>query len=164
LEQPFDGELDGSTGSSSEITRRKFLKRTGGATAASVIVTHFNIRHAIANVPEVDVFPSMPAGHIVIKICISIRPNSDVEVPQQEPLEGWDEWFDSLLRKDSPLDSIEADLIRIQTAYDDGGWKDAPPGTFEASKAGGQPPTVMIGNHEFYTANAKVCHIRKVRK
>jgi hypothetical protein len=47
LNQPFDGGTEGGGGAMSSMTRRKFLKRSGGATVATIIALNMGIERAL---------------------------------------------------------------------------------------------------------------------
>jgi len=60
LNQPLDGESGAGGGALSEITRRKFLKRTGGATVATLVA--FNITSAVAAATTTSPYFSGPCS------------------------------------------------------------------------------------------------------
>jgi hypothetical protein len=52
LDQPFDGENEGGGGAMSSMTRRKFLKRSGGATVAAFVAWNITANSAKAQEEE----------------------------------------------------------------------------------------------------------------
>jgi hypothetical protein len=68
------------------------------------------------------------------------------------------------LLEEGTLFEAKADLLGVERERDDGTWKPAPEGTFDVSKPGGAPTTVMIGGTLYYKDNTTVCHVRMVKK
>lgn len=162
LDHPFDGETERGGGPLSEMSRRKFLKRTGMVSVAALVLSQELSRRAYGNLPQPE-FGSSGFMELIIRVCLKIRPGQDVEIPEEEPEEGWTQWFDQLL-EEGALFERKADLLGVERAIDDGTWKAAPEGTFDVSKPGGDPPSIMIGGRTYYSDNATVCHVRMVKK
>jgi len=67
LNQPFDGETEGGGGVMSSMTRRKFLKRSGGATLATVVAWQMSVNAAHSECNCED----LPGGSSAVEIHVA---------------------------------------------------------------------------------------------
>ena len=139
------------------ITRRRFLKRSGGATLATFVAWNISANHSRGTGNPLPGLSDKPL--ITIKRCYEVL--TDVEHPS--PPINWQEWLAENAKEvpEGQLGFQELKDLGVTQAIDDGTWVDEDENTVKFSHPDGNPAVIQIGVHKVIREGSKICYIYK---